>query len=47
MEIFKSIEKLLKNYGGKSLHLFPIEGLPGFVEKDIEEMYGGEINSAS
>ena len=49
-EIFKSIGRLLKNYGGKSLHLFPIisiKGLPGFVEEDIEEVYEEEINVAS
>jgi hypothetical protein len=47
LEILEGIEKLLQGYGGKSLHLFPIRGLPGFVEEDMAEMYGGGVNMAS
>jgi hypothetical protein len=47
LEILTSIERLLQGYGGKSLHLFPIKGLPGFVEEDMAEMYAGGVNMES
>ena len=31
------LENLLISYGAKSLHLFPVKGLPGYVEEDMEE----------
>jgi hypothetical protein len=31
------LEEFLESYGAKSLHLFPIQGLPGYVAEDIEE----------
>jgi hypothetical protein len=31
------LERLLLSSGAKSLHLFPVKGLPGYVEEDIEE----------
>jgi hypothetical protein len=34
---FDTIVDLLKSYGAKSLHLFPVKGLPGYVEEDMEE----------
>lgn len=34
---FQELRDLLTSYGGKSLHLFPIKGLPGYVEEDMEE----------
>jgi hypothetical protein len=34
---------LLKSYGAKSLHLFPVKGLPGYVEEDMEEW--GKLNA--
>ncbi|KAE8440574.1 hypothetical protein EG329_007212 [Mollisiaceae sp. DMI_Dod_QoI] len=40
LERLKSLEKveeLLKSYGAKSLHLFPIKDLPGYDEDDMEE----------
>jgi hypothetical protein len=33
----EKLEDLLKSYGAKSLHLFPVKGLPGYVAEDIEE----------
>jgi hypothetical protein len=49
------LKKLLKSYGAKSLHLFPVKDLPGYVEADIEaflkdsedeEETGAESNEA-
>ena len=37
LQEFYGIRKLLLSYGGKSLHLFPIEDLPGYVKEDMEE----------
>jgi hypothetical protein len=34
---YEKLKSLLIRYGGKSLHLFPIEGLPGYVEEDMKE----------
>jgi ankyrin repeat protein len=34
------LKDLLKSYGGKSLHLFPVKGLPGYVEADMKAFYG-------
>jgi hypothetical protein len=31
------LKKLLQSHGAKSLHLFPVKGLPGYVEEDMEE----------
>jgi hypothetical protein len=36
-ELFDRLENLLISYGAKSLHLFPVKGLPGYVEEDMEE----------
>ncbi|KAN0112593.1 hypothetical protein V8E51_005544 [Hyaloscypha variabilis] len=33
----KKLKILLIRYGGKSLHLFPLEGLQGYVEEDMKE----------
>ena len=30
------LKDLLKSYGGKPLHLFPIKDLPGYVKEDVE-----------
>jgi hypothetical protein len=35
-ERFDRLENLLISYGAKSLHLFPVKGLPGYVEEDME-----------
>jgi hypothetical protein len=37
MKGLAQIEYLLLSYGAKSLHLFPVKGLPGYVEEDMEE----------
>ncbi|KAL5323933.1 hypothetical protein ACEPPN_008475 [Leptodophora sp. 'Broadleaf-Isolate-01'] len=45
----KELEILLKNYGGKSLHLFPVKDLPGYCEEDMmiwEEMKENENKNA-
>jgi hypothetical protein len=34
---FHRIRKLLVSYGAKSLHLFLVEDLPGYVKEDMEE----------
>jgi hypothetical protein len=34
LKLFRT-KSLLERYGGKALHLFPIKGLPGYVEGDI------------
>jgi hypothetical protein len=33
------LEDLQKSHGTKSLHLFPIKNLPGYVEEDLEEWH--------
>ncbi|CAM6005186.1 unnamed protein product [Sphagnum balticum] len=33
----EEIEDFLRSHGANSLHLFPVKGLPGYVEKDMEE----------
>jgi hypothetical protein len=37
LQAFYGIRKLLLSYGAKSLHLFPVEDLPGYVKEDMEE----------
>jgi hypothetical protein len=37
LERLDALENLLISYGAKSLHLFPVKGLPGYVEEDMEE----------
>ena len=37
LERLDTLENLLISYGAKSLHLFPVKGLPGYVEEDMEE----------
>jgi hypothetical protein len=37
LEYLTKLENLLLSYGAKSLHLFPIKGLPGYVEEDMKE----------
>lgn len=37
LQEFYDIRKLLLSYGAKSLHLFPVEDLPGYVKEDMEE----------
>jgi hypothetical protein len=37
LERLDALEKLLISYGAKSLHLFPVKGMPGYVEEDMEE----------
>jgi hypothetical protein len=37
IEQLDRLENLLSSYGAKSLHLFPVKGLPGYVEEDMEE----------
>jgi hypothetical protein len=37
LERLDTLENLLISYGAKSLHLFPVKGLPGYVEEDREE----------
>ena len=36
-ERIEALEDLLKSYGARSLHLFPVKGLPGYVAEDMEE----------
>jgi hypothetical protein len=35
-EMLTELKELLKSYGAKSLHLFPVEDLPGYVEADMQ-----------
>jgi hypothetical protein len=35
-EMLIELKELLKSYGAKSLHLFPVEDLPGYVEADMQ-----------
>jgi hypothetical protein len=37
LQEFYGIRKLLLSYGAKSLHIFPIEDLAGYVKEDMEE----------
>jgi hypothetical protein len=37
LAIYKDLGDFLKSHGAKSLHLFPIKGLPGHNEADMEE----------
>jgi hypothetical protein len=37
LEGLDTLENLLISYGAKSLHLFPVKVLPGYVEEDMEE----------
>ncbi len=37
LQEFYGIRKLLPSYGAKSLHLFPVEDLLGYVKEDMEE----------
>jgi hypothetical protein len=37
LEGLVTLKNLLISYGAKSLHLFTVKGLPGYVEEDMEE----------
>ncbi len=49
----EELEDLIKSYGAVSLHLFPIEGFPGYAAQDVEEwarmneQNGGTMSSSS
>ncbi|KAH9220714.1 hypothetical protein DL95DRAFT_519613 [Leptodontidium sp. 2 PMI_412] len=49
LQLMKELGILLKSYGGRSLHLFPVKDLPGYCEEDMmiwEEMKGKENKNA-
>jgi hypothetical protein len=37
------LKDLLKSYGGKPLHLFPIKDLPRYVKEDVELESGNKV----
>ena len=37
LAMYNALEDFLKSHGAKSRHLFPVKGLPGYNEVDMEE----------
>jgi hypothetical protein len=49
-EKLTDLKELLKGYGSKSLHLFPIKDLPRYVEADMKAISGNckdEVHTSS